>query len=283
MLTIAGAVFVASLLGSAHCAGMCGAFVCFYAGADARASAWGHLAYNAGRLVSYLLLGVIAGTIGAGVEQVGTGIGVTRAAGALAGILMIAWGVVTLLALRGVAVPTPAPLAGAQRWMAARMRDVRNFPPVGRALTVGLLTTLLPCGWLYAFVVTAAGTGSVRSAVVVMTFFWAGTLPMMLTLGVGVRRLARPLRDRLPMISALALVAIGIISLTGRLRMDPAKVAMHARRMVPASLSTPNAAMPAMPAMKHSPAPMPDSMIMAPKPAATPSTSTAQPPNEHRP
>ena len=253
MLALATTVFVASLLGSAHCAGMCGPFVCFYAGADARSSWWGHLAYNGGRLVSYLVLGAIAGALGSGVEQVGTGVGVTRAAAIVAGVLMIAWGVVTLLAQRGVSLPTLAPLAGAQRWMAARLHDVRDFPPAARALTVGLLTTLLPCGWLYAFVVTAAGTGTVRGALTLMTVFWAGTLPMMLTLGVGVRRLAGPLRDKLPVISAIAIVLVGIISLTGRVRLDPAKVAMRASRMqpVPAATARPDSA--SMPAM-HAPA-----------------------------
>jgi sulfite exporter TauE/SafE len=256
MITLVGAVLVASLLGSVHCAGMCTPFVCFYAGADARASAWGHLAYNGGRLVSYLLLGAIAGAVGAGVQQVGLGVGVSRAAATLAGILMITWGVVQLLAIRGVKVPTPAPLAGAQRWMAARLRDVRELAPTARALTVGLLTTLLPCGWLYAFVITAAATGTVRDAVLVMTAFWIGTLPMMLAIGVGLRRLAGPLRDRLPVFSALVLVAIGLYSLGGGIQRDPARVAMHARRMVPASLAQP-------------------------APAVTP--DTAQPPHEHRP
>jgi sulfite exporter TauE/SafE len=234
VLALAGTVFLASLIGSAHCAGMCGPFVCFYAGADARGSGWGHLAYNGGRLVSYLVLGALAGALGSGVEQVGTGVGVTRAAAAVAGVVMIMWGVVTLLAQRGVALPRLAPLAPAQRWMAARLRDVRDFPPVARALTVGLLTTLLPCGWLYAFVVTAAGTGTVRGALTLMTVFWAGTLPMMLALGVGVRRLAGPLRTKLPTVSAIAIVAVGILSLTGRVRLDPTKVAMHARHAVPA-------------------------------------------------
>ncbi len=235
MFALAATVFVASLLGSAHCAGMCGPFVCFYAGADVRSTWWGHLAYNGGRLVSYLVLGAIAGALGSGVEQVGTGVGVTRAAAIVAGVLMITWGVVTLLALRGVSLPTLAPLAGAQRWMAARLRDVRDFPPTARALTVGLLTTLLPCGWLYAFVLTAAGTGTVRGALTLMVVFWAGTLPMMLALGVGVRRLAGPLRAKLPAISAIAIVAVGVMSLTGRVRLDPAKVTMRARHMQPVS------------------------------------------------
>ena len=260
MLTLVGAVVVASLLGSVHCAGMCTPFVCFYAGADARASWWGHLAYNGGRLVSYLILGAIAGAVGAGIQQVGLGVGVSRAAASIAGILMITWGVVQLLVVLGVKVPTLTPLASAQQWMAARLRDVRDFAPTARALTVGLLTTLLPCGWLYAFVITAAATGTVTDAMLIMIAFWVGTLPMMLAIGVGIRRLAGPLRDRLPVFSALVLVAIGLYSLGGGIQRDPGKVAMRARHMVPASLATP---------------------ASASSPAATP--DTAQPPHEHRP
>ena len=272
MLALAGTVFIASLLGSAHCAGMCGAFVCFYAGADARSSAWGHVAYNGGRLVSYLLLGAIAGALGAGVEQVGAGVGVSRAAAVVAGVLMIAWGVITLLVHRGVRIPLPAPMAGAQQWMAGRLRAVRDFSPMARALTVGLLTTLLPCGWLYAFVVTAAGMGSVQGAMLLMTVFWAGTLPIMLAFGVGVRRIAGPLRDRLPVISAVAIVLVGIVSLTGRARMDPSMVAMHARRMVPASLASP----------RDTAAPLHDAMPGMKMPSANAAPATPpQPPNEH--
>lgn len=269
MITLVGAVLVASLLGSMHCAGMCGPFVCFYAGADARSSAWGHIAYNGGRLVSYLILGAIAGVVGAGIQQVGTGIGVSRAAASLAGILMITWGVVQLLVARGVRVPTPAPLAGAQQWIAARLRDVRDFAPTARALTVGLLTTLLPCGWLYAFVLTAAGTGRVRDALLVMTAFWAGTLPMMLAIGVGVRRLAGPLRDRLPIFSALVLVIIGVYSLAGGVQKDPAKVAMRARMMIPAELKSRAA---------------PDTMRLRPSADSTAphGVTQPQPPDEHR-
>jgi sulfite exporter TauE/SafE len=38
------------------------------------------------------------------------------------------------------------------------MRAVASRPEV-RAAILGLGSALLPCGWLYAFVVTAAGTG----------------------------------------------------------------------------------------------------------------------------
>ena len=46
-------MLVASLLGSAHCAGMCGGFVCFYSGGTGatRATLRAHAPYNGGRLV----------------------------------------------------------------------------------------------------------------------------------------------------------------------------------------------------------------------------------------
>jgi sulfite exporter TauE/SafE len=66
-VTLLLGVLAASLVGSVHCAAMCGAFVCVYARAGARfpdKGAGAHVAYNAGRLVSYLTLGLAAGAIG---------------------------------------------------------------------------------------------------------------------------------------------------------------------------------------------------------------------------
>ena len=69
MIALAGSVLVASLLGSPHCAGMCGGFVCFYAAQGGRGQARAHAAYNFGRLFSYLVLGLLAGALGRTLEQ----------------------------------------------------------------------------------------------------------------------------------------------------------------------------------------------------------------------
>ena len=69
MTALIATVLGASLLGSAHCAGMCGGFVAFYAGGAASLrgrAAWScHLAYNGGRLAAYATLGGAAGLLGA--------------------------------------------------------------------------------------------------------------------------------------------------------------------------------------------------------------------------
>lgn len=215
-------VLVAALLGSVHCAGMCGGFVCFYATGKG-SSTGAHISYNAGRLVSYLTLGVLAGVLGASVDRLGALAGLSRVAAVLSGTLMVAWGLSTLLATRGVKLPgfwQPLP-GGTRNPLGALLARVRDRSPMVRAAATGLLTTLLPCGWLYAFVAAAAGTGSIARSVTTMAFFWLGTLPMMLAAGYGVQRITGRLRARLPLVTAMAVVVMGLLSMAGKMRVAP--------------------------------------------------------------
>jgi sulfite exporter TauE/SafE len=104
---------------------------------------------------------------------------------------------------------------------------LRDRPPTVRAAATGLLTTLLPCGWLYAFVATAGGTGSALGGVIVMAAFWAGTVPMLLGVGFGVQRVFGPLRTRLPVVSAVLVVAFGLLAISGRMRAPMAGDTAH--------------------------------------------------------
>jgi sulfite exporter TauE/SafE len=239
-------ILSASLLGSAHCAGMCGGFVCFYsAGASGRAGgSAAHAAYNGGRLLSYLTLGALAGLLGRGIERIGALNGVSRAAAVLSGTLMVGWGLSTLLASRGVRLPRLEGMSPGRNPLGALLHRVRDRSPIVRAGATGLLTTLLPCGWLYAFVFAAAGTGRVSTAMATMALFWAGTLPVMLGVGYGAQRLTGAFRTRLPMVTAAAVVVMGVLSITGRLRIDPEKLAARAAQMQP-TLSPSGASVPA--------------------------------------
>ena len=222
MTALALTVLTASFLGSLHCAGMCGGFVAFYAGGAGRSRLGGHLAYSAGRLAAYASLGVLAGALGAALDATGGLIGVQRAAAVAAGALITLWGVAGLLATRGVRVPrigAPPALRGLVSRGIARVAARR---PATRALVIGLLTGCLPCGWLYAFVVTAAGTGSAPAGAAVMAAFWLGTLPVMLSLGAGLAALAGPLRRHVPAACALAMIVVGLLAVVGRVRpVDP--------------------------------------------------------------
>lgn len=234
-MTLALAVLVASLLGSVHCAAMCGAFVCFYtARAPGAASSWrreaaAHAAYNAGRLVSYVSLGIVAGGLGRALDSVGAFAGVQRAAAIAAGMLMVIWGGYSVVIASGGRVPSPSVPEGWRRAMGGMLLRVQEQPPVLRAAATGLATTLLPCGWLYAFVVTASATGSPARGALVMLMFWAGTLPMMLAAGLGARRLMGRFGARMPVVSGALVVVLGLLTIAGRM----GAAATHAMRGMP--------------------------------------------------
>jgi sulfite exporter TauE/SafE len=214
------AIFLASLAGSPHCAAMCGPFLAFAAAGDIghrpRWSVTG--AYHAGRLAAYVALGLAAGSLGAGVETLGARAGLSRMAALVAGTVMVAWGMNTILVLRGRRPVTHAPQP-LQRALGRVTQKLRGMSGVERAAITGCTTALLPCGWLYAFVAAAGGTGSPATAAMVMIFFWTGTLPLMTALGLGFQRLAGPLRRSLPLVTASVVVAIGLLTIAGRLRL----------------------------------------------------------------
>lgn len=227
------AVFVASLLGSGHCAGMCGAFLAIAVAPlpgslqrpdggvalASRSPSRGRLlaAYNVGRLLTYSILGAAAGAIGAAVDLGGELVGVQRAATIAAGAFVLCFGIIALLRqfnLRLAHVRVP----GFIRDMVIRVhRAADRLTPTTRAITIGAVTTLLPCGWLWAFVITAAGTGSPPVGAAVMGMFWLGTLPVMLALGAGVQSLAGRLGARLPVLTSLLLIGVGLSTVFGRL------------------------------------------------------------------
>ncbi|GAB4545395.1 MAG: sulfite exporter TauE/SafE family protein [Phycisphaerales bacterium] len=233
MIPLIGAVFLASLLGSTHCAGMCGAFVVFAVAGGKREDqphpVLLHGAYNFGRLVVYVCMGMVGGLAGATLELGASLAGVQHAAAMAAGAMMAGIGVVTLLRIKGVAVPK-APVPAPMRRLAERgHRTASKQPPIFRALLTGLLTTLLPCGWLYAFVITAAGTGHPLTGALVMAFFWLGTLPIMIAVGVTVKKLTGPIARRVPAMMGLLLVGVGLYTLVGRTDLIPSTEGMFAQ------------------------------------------------------
>lgn len=255
MSALIAGVFLASLLGSLHCAGMCGAFVAIAVGGagaepDRRRSQWPmQLAYHGGRLVTYVLLGAAAGAAGKLLDLTSALAGVRPVAAAAAGATLLAFGLITLLRQFGVTlarVPAPAFFRNA---LAAAHRKAMGRPPIVRAAMIGLLTTLLPCGWLYLFAVTAAGTASPWRGALTMAVFWAGTLPVLVAIGASVRRLTGALGRRLPVITCVAVMALGLFTLINRSRLDPAAMAGQATARSGAGISAtqPAAAQPLPP------------------------------------
>jgi hypothetical protein len=206
---------------------MCGGFVAFYAGAAPGPRRWSrrlaHLAYNGGRLGVYAALGAAAGALGAALDTTGgVLLGIQRTAAIVSGVLITLWGARTLLEALGARVPRLGAPAGLRALAGRGIGAVATAPPPLRALVVGLATGLLPCGWLYVFLATAAGTGSAGGGAILMAVFWAGTLPAMLSLGLGLQALAGPLRRHVPVVCAIAMIVVGLLAIGGRLAaVDP--------------------------------------------------------------
>jgi sulfite exporter TauE/SafE len=80
-----------------------------------------------------------------------------------------------------------------------------------------VFTPLLPCGWLYAFVLTAAGTGGVLSGLSVMTAFWLGTVPALLGMGTVLAHAGQSGRRRLPMLTGMTLIVLGLWGVFSRM------------------------------------------------------------------
>ena len=236
------AVFVASLLGSLHCAGMCGPLMACAVSVTGRETvalgpgfdgghrwgqwarhAWLQVGYHVGRLVGYALLGGVAGGVGALLDLGSTLSGLQPVAAVLAGGVMVVIGLAALCRVSGWLdrwMNAAAGLGSLGRWAQGVALRVNAGP---RAWGIGLLTPLLPCGWLYAFVLTAAGTGGVWSGAAVMGVFWLGTLPVLVGLGLGLQGAFGLAGWKLPwvqQVAAVAVIALGLFTLSGRVSLD---------------------------------------------------------------
>ncbi len=242
------AVFLASLLGSLHCAGMCGAFLAL--AVDDRGNWRRHVllqgAYHGGRLLSYLTLGIAAGAVGRLINLGSALAGLRPAAAIVAGATVIFFASVSLLRILGVRAGAAWRPAWMTRLGQRTYRAAMRHPPARRALLIGLCTTLLPCGWLYAFVATAAGAASPLAAAVIMLVFWTGTLPMMMTLGAGMKTALGPLSRRLPVMTCVMLLIVGLYTVAGRASLDPRSLirTIEAHRREAAANSATAAAVP---------------------------------------
>ncbi|MFN3202697.1 MAG: sulfite exporter TauE/SafE family protein [Bradymonadia bacterium] len=221
------AVLSASLLGSLHCVGMCGGFVALYSAPGT--GGWrAQSAYHLGRLISYATLGALAGFAGSHLDLAGeTLLGVQQVAAVAMGGLLIFMGIKALglfpAAQRAAQHDTPlVHIEDRKRpGLLARMRHrvstlYRSKGP-GPAFAVGLLSTVLPCGWLWGFVAVAAATGSAWMGAVWMAAFWVGTVPALGSLGVATRLMGSALRPYAPRLTAAVMIGFGVLALAGKM------------------------------------------------------------------
>jgi sulfite exporter TauE/SafE len=218
-------VFVVGLLGSVHCAGMCGGIVgalsvapvTVHGSRPAPPALVNGLAYNAGRIGSYMLAGALAGGIGQGAGALARLPALQTGAYWMANLMLAMLGLYLMDAWRGLA---RLEQGGQIVWRRVQplLRHVSPGPGAGlgpgRMLAAGLLWGWLPCGMVYSVLVTAMLSGSATGGALVMLAFGLGTLPMLLGLGLLGARLRASLRRRAVRLACGALVlGFGLLGL----------------------------------------------------------------------
>lgn len=218
MMPVFFAVLSASLIGSAHCVGMCGPFAIMVMDKQdsstqrLRSMTWYHL----GRAVTYMAIGSIAGLAGLWLDQSTSLIGWQQSAAWLTGISMIAFGVFALLRLANVGTMHFKPPPKLQTLVRSGFRKANQLPKSVRPLAIGSITGFLPCGWLYAFLLLAIGTSSPLVGALVMLAFWMGTVPALSVIGLGFSKLSQSWKDAIPLCTAVLMILAGLSTVSVR-------------------------------------------------------------------
>jgi sulfite exporter TauE/SafE len=160
------------LLGSLHCAAMCGPLMLALPVAPGGAARFiaGRFIYQSGRITTYACLGITAGLVGKSVLLAG-----------MQRWLSITLGVTILLGFllsKRMALSAPVVrLVGKLKTAMGVQLQQRTF----RSLALlGMLNGLLPCGLVYVALAGAVARGTMTQSVLWMLAFGLGTLPTML-------------------------------------------------------------------------------------------------------
>jgi sulfite exporter TauE/SafE len=205
-------IFLGGFLGASHCVGMCGAFVMSIGigAATVRANLLRQVLYTLGRTFTYAFGGALAGAAGMRLQQLSFSAFNAQAALAIvAGTLLVAQGLHSSGLLPRLRRPhSAAGYCPAHGLFASFL----TAPGVSNAFFAGLLTGFLPCGLVYAYLVLAAGTGSLWQGAAVMALFGAGTAPLMILTGLGTALLSVKSRSTLLRLAACCVVITGVIT-----------------------------------------------------------------------
>ena len=174
-------MFALGLLGSLHCVQMCGPIVLAFSLPLNRSDALrANLGYNAGRILTYAVLGALAGAVGGGIGMLGRLAGLASGARVFAGTAMILAGILMIGLL-----PSNGLVTIQKHGVTARFRALvgrRLLAPNGK-FTLGLTLGFLPCGLVYAALLKAVDSGSALWGAGTMLAFGAGTAVALLSIG----------------------------------------------------------------------------------------------------
>ena len=175
-------VFALGLASSLHCVGMCGPIVLSYSVALGGPKLAAHAAYNAGRILTYMFLGALAGTAGRGIGLVGQLAGLASGARIFAGAAMIFAGVLMI----GIIPSSPlVQLGWGRRFRLPFLRPLILGSRTRHKFFLGLTLGFLPCGLIYAALLKALDSGTAVAGTLTMLAFGLGTAGALIAVGLA--------------------------------------------------------------------------------------------------
>jgi sulfite exporter TauE/SafE len=197
---------VLGLMGSFHCAGMCGpiAIALPLHGNSIPQKIFGGTLYNLGRTLTYGVMGAIFGLLGQGVEMIGFQQKISVVMGA---IMIISVIFPSLFRNQYNMEKSWFSLVGKLKKSIGSLFSVRSFSSL---FFIGLLNGLLPCGLVYMAIAGAIGTGEVVLGSLYMIMFGLGTIPMMLSIAIAGNILNAAIRQKINRLIPVLVVVVGI-------------------------------------------------------------------------
>lgn len=207
-------IFIAGVMGSFHCIGMCGAFPLALSAAKKSTTLSvyiSHMLYNSGRIVTYVSLGSLFGLFGYVVGETNFIINGQVVVSLIAGIFMMFVG----LQIAGIFRETTIPGFGyIYRYVSRAMSYFIKKGDISGGFYLGLFNGFLPCPLVYAFLFTSAATSSPVKGALVMAMLGLGTVPAMLLLGIMSEFLSPSLRGNLARyVPGLIVFVFGIVTI----------------------------------------------------------------------
>ena len=177
------------------------------------------LAFNAGRIASYAAAGAMAGTLGGVFAGLGQGWVISETMPARTILFVFANLMIIFTGLYLVGMPqflAPLERAGSHLWRHISPWS-RKFLPLrspARAAVFGALWGWIPCGMVYAMLLTAMSAGSATGGATTMLAFGVGTLPAMIGAGWSAGQLRSWTRKTsVRLATGIAVVAMGLFGL----------------------------------------------------------------------
>ena len=210
------AAFLLGLAGSLHCVGMCGPIaLALPLDWSAKCRAFKSLLlYNAGRVITYSMLGAAFGLVGQAIEIAGLQKWMTIAAG------------VFLLALAFFSLKIESKVAAAPGisrlffWAKNKLARLLRIHSNSSIFAVGLLNGLVPCGLIYAAIAGALTMGSPLEGALFMLVFGLGTWPLMLGFSLGGHFFKNKIRQNLRWVQPALFFLSGTIVLFRAFHLD---------------------------------------------------------------